>query len=235
MSAGGSGSGGFGGGRPLIVRYVGRVDYAEALDLQHQLVQQRIASEIPDTLLLLEHPPVITHGTSAVPTHVLASGPELHEAGCTVVSVERGGETTYHGPGQLVGYLIIDLADRARNLRRFIYQLEETFVTLLAQEYRIQARREDEHRGVWVGPDKIAAIGIAIRRRVTFHGFAFNVNTNLEHFRWIVPCGISDGGQTSLERETGRTHDLRAVARLTALYLARIMNFEPQFAPGLEG
>ena len=225
----GTNGGGFGGGRTLLVRFLGRVPYREALELQHELVEARIEDRIPDMLLLLEHPAVITHGKSAVAEHVLAPPHVLEAAGCEVVEVERGGETTYHGPGQLIGYPIIDLRERARNIRRFIYSMEEVFVQLLAAEYGITARRQEEHRGVWVGNDKITALGIAIRRRVTFHGFAFNVNTNLEHFGSIIPCGITVGGQTSLQKLTGRPHDLVTVAERTGRHFAREMNFDPAF------
>lgn len=183
----------------LAVRRLGRIGYQEGLDLQLSLVEERRAETIPDTLLLLEHPPVITMGRSADETDILVPREELERAGATVHRITRGGETTYHGPGQLVGYLIANLYDHQRKLKRFIENLEEVFIRLLVERYDVTAGRDPEHRGVWVGTEKITAIGIAVSRGITMHGFAFNVNTDLSHFGWIIPCGITDRGQTSLQ------------------------------------
>ena len=188
----------------LSVRRLGRIGYQQALDLQLQLVEQRRAEQIPDTLLLLEHPPVITMGRSAVDSDILAPADELERAGATLHRITRGGETTYHGPGQLVGYIIANLYEHQRQLKRFIRNLEQVFIELLAEHYAISAGRDEEHRGVWVGNEKITAVGIAVNRSITMHGFAFNVHTNLSHFGWIVACGITDRGQTSLQRLIGR-------------------------------
>ncbi len=196
---------------PLAIRDLGTLDYRTALDLQHSLVAQRQQDEIPDTLLLVEHPPVITMGKSGVSEHILAPPEVLSAAGATVERIERGGEATYHGPGQLVGYPILDLRAHLRSLRKFVYLLEEVFVRYLDREFAITAHRDEEHRGVWVNDEKITAVGIAVQQRVTFHGFAFNVNTDLSHFDWIIPCGITDRGQTSLERLTGKTQEMETV------------------------
>jgi lipoyl(octanoyl) transferase len=187
----------------LMVRRLGRIGYAEALEMQHSLVEKRRAESIPDTLLLLEHPPVITMGRSAADSDILATAEQLEHAGATIFRITRGGETTYHGPGQLVGYLIANLYDHQRKLKQFIWNLEEVFVHLLSTHYAIQSNRDEKHRGVWVDNEKITAIGIAVSRGITMHGFAFNVNTDLSHFGWIIPCGITDRGQTSLQRLTG--------------------------------
>lgn len=188
----------------LDVRRLGHIGYQEGLDLQLKLVEERRAEQIPDTLLLLEHPPVITMGRSALDSDILAPLQELERAGARVFRITRGGETTYHGPGQLVGYMIANLYEHQRRLKRFIHNLEEVFIRLLDDEYSISATRDAEHRGVWVGSEKITAIGIAVSRGITMHGFAFNVHTDLSHFGWIIPCGITDRGQTSVHALTGR-------------------------------
>lgn len=197
--------------QPLAIHHLGSVPYREALDLQHELVAARQENLIGDTLLLLEHPPVITMGKSGTDADILADAATLQRAGATVERIERGGEVTYHGPGQLVGYPILDLRAHLRSLKKFVNLLEEVFVRYLAEAHGITAERDAEHRGVWVADRKITAIGIAVKQRVTFHGFAFNVNTDLSHFDWIIPCGITDRGQTSLQQLTGIGQDMAAV------------------------
>ena len=195
----------------LRVCDLGRIGYDDALELQRNAVERRRREEIPDTLYLLEHPPVITMGKSASDEDILASPGILREAGATVHHIERGGEATYHGPGQLVGYVIFHLYQHQRRLRKFIENLEEVFIRLLDREFGITAGRDSEHRGVWVGNEKITAIGIAIKQAVTMHGFAFNVAPDLSHFDWIIPCGIRDRGQTSLEQLLGTAPDMDEV------------------------
>lgn len=194
------------GRRALVVRDVGRMAYGEALALQEQLVDQRIAEEIPDTLVLVEHPPVITLGRGANDNDILLAREELERRGVEIHRITRGGLVTYHGPGQLVGYPIVNLYERARQIKRFIHSLESVFIDVLSEGYGIHAEHDPAERGVWVdGARKITAVGIAIKRRVTMHGFAFNVDPDMSHFRWIVPCGISDRGVTSLSLELGRS------------------------------
>ncbi len=195
----------------LEVMDAGRMPYGEALDLQHRLVDARRESSIPDTLILVEHPPVITMGRKATETDIVAPRAELAAAGVEIHRITRGGEATYHGPGQIVGYAIIDLSAHQRKVRLFVERMEEVFVRLLDRHYGIEAHRDEEHRGVWVGNEKITAIGIAITRGITMHGFAFNVSPDLSHFSWIVPCGIRDRGVTSLHELTGTTLDLETV------------------------
>lgn len=190
--------------------------YQPALDLQHELVHSRLEERIPDTLVLLEHPPVITMGRKAPDSDILAPQSTLAAAGAEVHRVTRGGEATYHGPGQLVGYTIFNLYNHERKLRLFIERMEEALIRVLARHYGIQAGRDDEHRGVWVGSEKIAAIGIAVTRRITMHGFAFNVAPDLSHFAWIVPCGIRDRGVTSILKLTGEAPDMAAVKEQVA-------------------
>jgi lipoyl(octanoyl) transferase len=187
--------------RPIEVRRLGIVPYADALDLQKRLVEQRKAGEIPDQLLLLEHPPVITLGVKVRNdrSHILASPMELEAEGVDVVETGRGGDVTYHGPGQLVGYPIIDLRPDRCDVHRYVRDLEETLIRVAAN-WGVSATRAPGLTGVWVGGDKLAAIGVRIARWVTSHGFAFNVSTNLQGFGLIVPCGIADRGVTSLEQ-----------------------------------
>ena len=195
----------------LDLRDVGRMAYGPALELQHELVQKRIEEKIPDTLILVEHPPVITLGRKAPDSDVLVPIETLHAAGAEIHRVTRGGEATYHGPGQIVGYTIINLYQHQRKLRLFIERMEEVFIQLLDRHYGISAHRDPEHRGVWVGNEKIAAIGIAVTRGITMHGFAFNVAPDLSHFGWIIPCGIRDRGVTSLSRLTASAPDIDIV------------------------
>lgn len=211
---------------PLNVTDVGRMSYKEALDLQYDLLARRAAEEIPDTLILVEHPPVITIGKSGKDSDILASPDALAELGVEVYRINRGGEVTYHGPGQIVGYLIINLYNHQRKLRRFVETLEELFIRLLADEYGIQARHDDAHRGVWVGEEKITAVGIAVKGSITMHGFAFNVNTNLDHFRWIVPCGIQDRDPTSMKKLLGHDVPLDEVKRRLVRHFCELFSYE---------
>ena len=186
--------------RSLHVRYLGCVPYAEAWELQRQLVAQRSADAIPDTLLLLEHPPTYTIGRSGGHDHLLVSPTELAARGASLIEVDRGGDVTYHGPGQLVGYPILQIKQHGRDLHRYLRMLEQVLIDVLAL-YDLQARRFPGYTGVWVGAEKIAAIGIRVNARgVTSHGFALNVTTNLDDFAMIIPCGIREYNVTSLQR-----------------------------------
>lgn len=191
--------------RELVVRRLGTVPYAEGVALQKALVEERRGGTIPDTLLLLEHPHVITLGvkTRGATTNVTASrellvsrGVELHESG-------RGGDVTYHGPGQLVGYPILDLRPDRCDVHRYVRDIEEVLIRTAAH-FGIEAGRVPGYSGVWVGDSKVAAIGVRISRWITSHGFALNVTTDLSYFDLIVPCGIADRGVTSLQQLTGR-------------------------------
>lgn len=191
---------------------LGVVDYAAGLAMQDQLVAQRRQGDIPDTLLLLEHPPVITLGRAAEPAHIVTPKAVLAQRDIAVYETGRGGDVTYHGWGQLVGYPIVDLNPDRRDIRRYMRDLEEVLIRTVA-EYGIAAGRVAGLTGVWVaGERKIAALGVRISRWITSHGFALNVTTRLGDFDLIVPCGIADKSVTSIAQETGQSPALDDVA-----------------------
>ena len=189
--------------RTVQVRWLGRVPYAEALALQERLVAERRAGLVPDTLLLLEHPHVITLGTASNREHVLMQEAERAARSIELFETGRGGDVTYHGPGQLVGYPILDLNPDRRDLHRYLRDLEEVLIRTVAA-WGVSAHRVEGLTGVWTTGGKVAAIGVRVSSGwITSHGFALNVSTDLNFFRTIVPCGISDREVTSLVRETG--------------------------------
>lgn len=192
--------------RTLDVRRLGVVGYEEGLALQRTLVEDRRAGRIEDVLLLLQHPAVITLGVKGDGgrANIVATEARLAELGIAVHETGRGGDVTYHGPGQIVGYPILDLRPDRCDVHRYVRDVEEVMIRVCA-DYGLTAGRIKGLTGAWVGAEKIGAIGVRISRWITSHGFAFNVSTNLEHFRLIVPCGIADRGVTSLERASGRT------------------------------
>jgi lipoyl(octanoyl) transferase len=210
----------------LDVKAEETLDYEKALALQKDTQAKRIAEEIPDTLILLEHPPVITLGRRAAAEDILLAPGIASRMGIKTVRIERGGEVTYHGPGQLVGYLICGIGITGGSVKRFVHQVEESLIQSLAEGWGIQAGRKDEYIGVWAGEEKIAAIGFSISRRVTMHGFALNVNTNLEHFKWIVPCGIRTKGVTSIKKITGKDVPMDEAKSLVARKLKEAFGYE---------
>src|SRR6187431_3726100 len=192
--------------RVLQVRRLGTVSYPEALAMQRALVEDRRADRVGDLLLLLQHPAVITLGVKGDGgrANIVATDERLAELDVAVHETGRGGDVTYHGPGQIVGYPIMDLRPDRCDVHRYVRDLEEVMIRVCA-DYGVTAGRIPGLSGTWVAAEKIGAIGIRISRWITSHGFAFNVSTNLDHFRLIVPCGISGRGVTSLERASGRT------------------------------
>ncbi len=198
---------------------LGLVDYAVALAWQQTLVTQRIAAEIPDSLVLLEHPPVFTLGRGGDESYLLDPGPvPVHRVG-------RGGEVTFHGPGQLVGYPILDLKQNGTDVHRYLRLLEDVVIATLAA-WGIAATRRDGLTGVWVGPDKIASIAIGVRRWVAFHGFALNVNTDLSYFSAIVPCGLPGVRMTSMQELLKEELPLDTVQSTMARDFARIFGHQ---------
>lgn len=210
--------------RSLEVRRLGLIPYADALQLQRELVEQRKQDLVPDTLLLVEHPAVLTLGVKGDGgrSHILASPDALEAQGIGVFETGRGGDVTYHGPGQVVGYPIISLKPDRCDVHRYVRDLEEVMI-LAAGDFGVVAGRVPGLTGVWVGDEKLAAIGVRISRWVTSHGFAFNVSTDLQHFGLIVPCGISDRGVTSLAK-LGHMTSLPEVERRLIHHFAQIFN-----------
>ena len=212
--------------RRLTIRRLGRIDYADGVELQKALVQRRQAGEIDDTLLFVEHPPVITLGvkTRGNLANVRADAGALAAQGVTVHDTGRGGDVTFHGPGQLVGYPIVDLKPDRQDVHRYVRDLEGVLIRT-ASDYGIDAGRVEGLTGVWVGNEKLAAIGVRIARWITSHGFALNVTSDLDFFKLIVPCGIADRGVTSLSRLVGRPIDMAEVATRTAEHFTNALGF----------
>ena len=208
---------------PLQIRRLGLVPYADGLELQRQLVEERKADRIPDTLLLLQHPHVLTIGVKKDGRdHILASPDRLTSLGVEVFETGRGGDVTYHGPGQLVGYPIINLDPDRRDVHQYVRDLEEVMIRVCA-DYGLEAGRVKGFSGAWIKDEKIGAIGVRISRWITSHGFAFNVATDIDFFNLIVPCGISDRGVTSLSSKLGRAPSMaevedRFVAHFAAVF-----------------
>jgi lipoyl(octanoyl) transferase len=209
--------------RALEVRRLGTVPYAEALAMQRALVEERKADRVPDLLLLLQHPPVITVGVKGDGgrSNIVATADRLRALDIEVSETGRGGDVTYHGPGQIVGYPILDLRPDRCDVHRYVRDIEEVMIRACA-DYGVRADRIPGLTGAWIGRGKIGAIGVRISRWVTSHGFAFNVSTNLDHFELIVPCGISDGGVTSLEKETGRRLSMATVEDALITHLCEV-------------
>jgi lipoyl(octanoyl) transferase len=218
--------------RELEVRRLGIVSYSEALELQKQLVEDRKTGRIPDQLLLLQHPPVITLGvkTRGNRSNIVASASTLEREGVEVFETGRGGDVTYHGPGQLVGYPIIDLKPDRCDVHRYVRDIEEVMIRIAAS-FNVTATRITGLTGAWVGTNKLAAIGVRISRWVTSHGFALNVTTNLGHFDLIVPCGIRDHGVTSLETVLGRSIAIAEVEDASIEAFERVFERSAVHAP----
>jgi lipoyl(octanoyl) transferase len=214
--------------RVCQVRHLGLMPYAEAHELQQELVEKRKKDEIVDQMLLLEHPHVITLGRAANGANVLIDEAARARLGIELFETGRGGDVTYHGPGQLVGYPIIKLAPDRCDIRRYVRDLEQSLIRTAA-DFGITAKRIDGLTGVWVGQEKLAAIGIRISRWVTMHGFAFNVNTDLTFFRLIVPCGITDHGVTSLQKLLDRPVEITEVAQSVTRHFGEL--FSEQMLP----
>jgi lipoyl(octanoyl) transferase len=203
---------------------LGMIDYEAALKLQNQLAQARMEEKTGDVLLLLQHPPVITMGRSGKIQNLLASETSLREKGIGVVHTDRGGDFTYHGPGQLVMYPILDLRPLGLSVTDYVWNLEEVVIHVLAR-FGISAGRVEKLRGVWAGPEKIASLGVHLSRWISTHGVALNVNTDLTPFRLINPCGITDCQITSMARILGRSLPMEEVESLTLAAFAELFKF----------
>ena len=214
--------------RALDVRDLGRIAFPEAHALQLELVQQRHAGECPDTLLLCEHDPVITLGRATGERWMrpgLDAGRDESRPYIPVCSIERGGEATYHGPGQLVAYPILDLREHGRDIHRFIRSLEEVIIGVLA-DFGLAGERREGFTGVWVGGAKIAAIGVAIRRWISFHGVALNLDCDLSVYDQIIPCGLPEARTTSVARELGEPVGMDAAKASLARHFGQVFCYE---------
>jgi lipoyl(octanoyl) transferase len=213
--------------RSLEIRQLGLMPYPDALALQRELVDERRAGRIGDTLLLVEHPHVLTLGVrgDGGRSHILATDEGLAARGVSVYETGRGGDITYHGPGQLVGYPIIDLKPDRCDVHRYVRDLEDVLMRTAAA-YGIDAGRVEGLTGVWVGREKLAAIGVRIARWITSHGFALNVTTDLDYFSLIVPCGIADRGVTSLARLLGREPDRLELTDRIVTNFSKVFGFK---------
>ena len=209
------------------VEHLGLINYAAALRLQQEKVAARKAGAVPDTLLLLEHPHVYTLGRNARRENLLATRDKLETLNAQVFETDRGGDVTYHGPGQLVGYPIFDLTQHRRDLAWYMRSLEEVFIRV-AGDFGIEAERLKGTPGVWVGKEKLVAMGVHVSRWVTSHGFAFNVTTDLRYFDWIVPCGLRGRGVTSLEKLLGQAADMEAVSARVVAQFGEVFGLEMQ-------
>jgi lipoyl(octanoyl) transferase len=211
---------------------LGLVPYAPACELQHELVEARKASAIPDVLLFCEHSHVITLGRNGKREHLRASDRLLAQMKVEFHATDRGGDITYHGPGQIVGYPILDLAEHRRDIRWYVEQLEETMIRA-TRDFGIETHRVPGKHGIWVGSangttateDKLAALGVHLSRWVTSHGFAYNVSTDLRYFDLIVPCGIKDARATSLERILGRAVEIAEAKALLSAHFADVFGY----------
>lgn len=184
-------------GRSLVIRDIGRMAYDDALALQESMVEERIEGRISDTLILVEHDPVYTLGRNATRDNIVASGEELAARGIDVKATTRGGEVTYHGPGQIVGYPILHLGELQGRVVWYVEKLEQVLIDTLGS-FGVTGRRDSINRGVWIDDEKVAALGVRVTRKVTMHGFALNVRVALSDYAGIIPCGIAERGVTSL-------------------------------------
>lgn len=200
---------------------LGLIGYTEALHLQDSLVRERIAGNVPDTILLLQHPPTITIGASGGEENILTSRDILAQQGISIFHTDRGGNITWHGPGQLVGYPIFDLGSRGMTLHHYVWSLEKVIIDTL-HEFSIPAHRDHKYPGVWVGQNKICSLGIRISRWVTKHGFALNASNDLKYLSYIRPCGIADRGVTSMSQQLGRRIAVEDVVSSLLEHLPRV-------------
>jgi len=207
--------------KQIDVINLGLTSYTAAWELQRKIHELRVEGKTRDVLLLNEHRHVYTLGKNSRDEHLLAYQHELEDMGAEVHRVDRGGDVTYHGPGQLVGYPILNLGDYYCDIHRYLRDIEEVMIRTLA-DFGIKSRRDGDFTGVWAGNDKIAAIGVKVSRWYTMHGFALNVNTDLSYFDRIIPCGIFHKGVTSMERLLGKKLDLEDIARSTAAHFADV-------------
>lgn len=211
--------------KQLFVVNIGRTKYAEAWELQKKIFSARLEQRINDVLLLTEHEPVFTLGKGADENHLLAKDDELIDKKIDMFWIDRGGDVTFHGPGQIVGYPILDLNQHYLDIHRYLRDLEEMVIRTL-NDYGIVGGREKEFTGVWVKNEKIAALGVKVSKWITMHGFAFNVSTDLSFFERIIPCGIFHKGVTTLQNVLGRTVEIEDVHQHLVKHFSNIFSLE---------
>jgi lipoyl(octanoyl) transferase len=207
---------------------LGFIDYKEAWDHQQVIHSKRISGEVEDTFFLLEHPNTYTLGKTAHKENLKGSEDYLKVNNISVYNIDRGGDITYHGPGQIVGYPIIDLNNWFKDTHKYLRALEEVIIKT-CKDYSLNCERNPKHTGVWIGDRKIAAIGIKVSRWITMHGFAFNVNTNLDLFNGIIPCGIQDKSVTSLSKEMGKEISIQEVKDKLLKHFSYVFNYNKVF------
>ena len=212
--------------RKVIVYRLGRVEYPEALKLQQDFFKRKLEGMEEEVLFLLEHPPTLTLGRFGKRTNLRVSEEELAIRGIALHSTDRGGDVTFHGPGQLVAYPILDLRKRGRDIRRYVFELQEVVIRTLA-DFSIVGDRDPRHVGVWVGREKICALGLAVQRWISRHGLALNVNTDLRFFSLIHPCGIRDRGVTSMAEVLGGPLSLREVTDRFVAHFSTVFALTP--------
>lgn len=210
----------------LNVLFLGKCDYERSFNIQNAILEKRKKDEISDTLILVEHPAVITLGKNNDDSNVMVSKEYLNSLNIELVKATRGGDVTYHGEGQIVGYTIVKLRELGGGIKKFVNNIEEVFIDLLKDKYNIDAKRDQEFTGVWVDDGKITAIGLSVSGGVTMHGFAFNVNTNLAHFDLIIPCGISDKKVTSIEKLIGKKANYNELVKDVIKYYCKIFDYD---------
>jgi len=204
---------------------LGFINYDRAWDLQHETFDKRVKSEVNDTFYLLEHPHTYTLGKTADKSNLVGSKEYLDKNNISVFDIDRGGDITYHGPGQIVGYPIINLTEWQQDTHKYLRSLEEVIIRV-CNDYGLDAGRNEKYTGVWLGEKKIAAIGIKVSRWVTMHGFAFNINTDLDFFNGIIPCGIKDKDVTSLSKELNKSMDIQELKEKLVHHFKEVFNYD---------
>ncbi len=216
--------------RVTNVYRLGLVEYGTAYELQRSIHDRRLRNEEPDALLLLEHTPTFTIGKSGKADNILVSRDALEALGISLFFIERGGDATYHGPGQIVGYPIMDLRNRGKDIRRFVYDLEEVLLRTL-RDFSVDGERDSTHPGVWVNHEEVAAIGLSVRKWVSMHGFALNVNTRMEHFSLINPCGFTDRKAASISQLLSKDVPLEQVMEKLLAHFSHVFETRLVYMP----
>lgn len=202
------------------------LDYTRALLMQKELQKKRKNEDINDSLILLQHPAVLTIGRNGTFGDILISRENLEKKGISVHNISRGGDVTYHGPGQLTAYIIINLYKEQKSLRKLVEKLEQVIIDLLEVEFNIHTQRHPDYRGVWHGDSKISALGISVDQGITMHGIALNVQPEMTHFDWIIPCGIQGKEVTSIEKISGKKTDMKKIYSIFLKHFCRIFRYD---------